>query len=75
MNIKIEKNELRIDIQDLFDQLDDEQLKELEEHFIWHSSVYKNLQATMKDNLAGENYNESLFKLEKAFFLIRSFGI
>jgi hypothetical protein len=70
MDIKIENNELRINIQDLFDQLDDDQLQELEEHFMWHSSIYKNLQETMKNNLAGEGYNETLFKLEKAFFLI-----
>ena len=68
MQVKIESGELLINIYDLFSSLSEEEMEELESHWVWHSSIYKNLSQEMKDNLAGESWNENLFLLEKAFF-------
>ena len=65
---KIENHSLRINIMDLFDNMSEEDLKEIGTYYMWDSEVYKNLAYEMKHNLASKSYNESLFNLEKAFF-------
>lgn len=68
MDIELENNQLRINIQDLFENMDEEKLEELAEHYLWNSSVYKNLVQSMKENLASPGFNQELYDLEKAFF-------
>ena len=68
MNLKIENNQIRIDIQDLFNDLSEEEMEELAEHYMWHSSLYKNIVKNLKENLASKNYNEEYYQLLKSFF-------
>jgi hypothetical protein len=68
MEVKIESNQLRINIQDLFENLTEEEMDEVASHYMWNSTIYKNLVSWAKQNLAGEGYNEDLFLVEKAFF-------
>jgi hypothetical protein len=70
MEVKIENNKLQFNIMDLFDNMSEEELKELGTYYMWDSEIYKTLAYEMKQNLAAESYNENFFNLEKAFFIM-----
>ena len=70
MQIKIDGNDLKIDLHELFSNMDQEQLEEIASAYGWHSLAYKDLIKSLKKDYAAENYNSDLYKLRKAFFLM-----
>jgi hypothetical protein len=63
-----EYGNIKINIIDLIDQLDDEQKQEIAGHFAWHSPIWNELVRAVADEYAAENFNSNIYKMRLAFF-------
>ena len=62
-----EKGNLSINAYDLFASLEEDIQKEIIDGLVWESPMWKEIERLVKEEYAGENYNDTIYRLRLLF--------
>jgi len=70
MEIKINNGKISFSIYDLFENLGEEELKEIAQAYSWYLPAYQELIRSLRNEYVSENFNSNIFDIRKKFFTL-----